>query len=105
MQWLSSEIKLRIHTAPGMTIYPNISPSWTWSRITKGTPILIIAPTGGRQLSGSDMGISRSRDFRTGGLGHLGWSGDVTAEVTVDTGDSVGQWWMILHIHTQGRGK
>src|SRR5882724_298319 len=45
VQLLSSEIKLRIHTAPGMTIYPNISLSWTWSRIAEGTPILIIAKT------------------------------------------------------------
>jgi len=29
----------------------------------------------------------------------------VTAEVTVDAGDSVGQWWTILHIHTQGWGQ
>src|SRR5882724_1115306 len=104
VQRLSSEIKLRIRTAPGMTIYPNISPSWTWSRIAEETPILIIAPTGGRPVSGSDTGIGRSRDLRMGGLGHLGWSGDVAAEVTVDTGDSVGQWWTTLHIHTQGQG-
>jgi len=39
-----------------------------------------------------------------GGLGHLGWLGDATAEVVVDAGDSVGQWWTILHICTQGQG-
>ena len=37
-------------------------------------------------------------------LGHLGWSGDVMAEVEVDARDSAGQWWMILHIHMQGWG-
>ena len=54
---------------------------------------------------GLGTGISRSRDFRPGGLGHLGWPGDVTAEAAVDAGESVGQWWMILHIHTQGQGQ
>src|SRR5882724_2058462 len=49
-----------------MTIYPNISPSWTWSRIATGTPILIIALTGGRPVSGSDVVIRRSRDFQLG---------------------------------------
>src|SRR5882724_1837904 len=72
VQWLSSEIKLRIHTAPGMTIYPNISPSQTWSRIAEGTPILIIAPTKGRPVSGLDMGIGHG-DWTWGldmGIGH-----------------------------------
>jgi len=45
------------------------------------------------------MGIGRSRDLLMGGPGHLGQLGDVMAEVEVDAGDSVGQWWMILHIH------
>ena len=57
VQWLSSEIKLRTCTALGKTIYPNISLSWTWSRITKGTLILIIAPTGGGPVTGSDVRI------------------------------------------------
>ena len=35
-------------------------------------------------------------------LGHLGWLGEVMAEVEVDAGDLAGQWWMILHIHMQG---
>jgi len=43
--------------------------------------------------------------IRQEGLGHLGWSGDVMAEAEVDIGDLVGQWWMILHIHTQGQGQ
>ena len=51
------------------------------------------------------MGISRSHDLWMGGVGHLGWLGDVTAEVAVDAGESVGQWWTILHIHMQGQGK
>src|SRR5882724_13060156 len=115
---LSSEIKLRICTALGTTIYPNSPPSQTWSRIAEGTPILIIAPTRGRPVSGSDMGIGhgdqtwgsdtgirRSRDLRTGGLGHLGRPGDVTAEAAVDAGNSVGQWWMILQIHMQRQGQ
>jgi len=51
------------------------------------------------------MGILRSRDIRSGGLRHLSWLGDVMADAVVDTGDSVGQWWMILHIHTQGEGR
>jgi len=38
--------------------------------------------------------------FRWESLGHLGWSGDVMAEVEVDAGHSVGQQWMILHSHT-----
>jgi len=33
--------------------------------------------------------------------GHLGWLGDMMAEAEVDTGDLVGQWWTILHIHTR----
>jgi len=37
-------------------------------------------------------------------LGNLDWSGDVMAEVEVDAGDLAEQWWMILHIHTQGWG-
>src|SRR5882724_3223507 len=102
VQQLSSEIKLRIHTALGTTIYPTSPLHQTWSRIAKGTPILIIAPTGGRLVSGLDrldMGISRSCDFGWEGLRHLGWSGDTTAEAEVDARDSVGQWWMVLHIH------
>jgi len=51
------------------------------------------------------MGISRSRDLWTGGLRHLGWLGDVMAEAAVDTGESVGQQWTILHIHMQGQGR
>ena len=27
------------------------------------------------------------------------------AEVEVDTGDSAGQWWMILQVHMQGQGQ
>ena len=42
--------------------------------------------------------------FGQEGLRHLSRLGDVTAEVEVDAGDLVGQWWMILHIHTQGWG-
>ena len=53
---------------------------------------------------GSDMEIARSHDLRMGGLGHLGWLGDVTAEAAEDAGDSVGHLWMILHIHTQAQG-
>src|SRR5882724_2387076 len=88
MQQLSSEIKLRIRTAPGTTIYPNISLSRTWSRIAKGTPILIIALTGRRPVSGSDTGIGhgdRPREsaghvtFRQECLRHLSWSGDTMA--------------------------
>jgi len=30
---------------------------------------------------------------------------DVTAEAEVDAGDSVGHWWMILHIQSQGQGQ
>src|SRR5882724_6608385 len=66
VQQLSSEIKLRICTALGKTIYPNSPPSRTRSEITKRTPILM-APTGGRPVSGSDMGIGRSCDLQTGG--------------------------------------
>jgi len=57
VQWLSSEIKMRINTAPGTRIYPNSPPSQTWSEIAKGTPILIMAPTGGRPVSGLDVRI------------------------------------------------
>src|SRR5882724_8965166 len=67
MQHLSSEIKLRIHAALGTTIYPNRPLSWTWSEITKRTPILIIALTRGRLVSGSDMGIGRSCYLWMGG--------------------------------------
>ena len=35
------------------------------------------------------------------GLGNLSQLGDMTAEVEGDTGDLVGQWWTILHIHTR----
>src|SRR5882724_1209105 len=44
----SSEIKLMICTAPGMTKYPNSPLSWAWSKIIEGTLILIIALTRGR---------------------------------------------------------
>jgi len=108
VQKLSSDIKLRIHTALGMTIYPNIPPSQTWSKIAEGTPILIIAPTGGRLVSGLDC-----EDWTQGpeghvtvvweSLGHLSQLGDATAEVEVDAGDLVRQWWTILHIYTHGR--
>jgi len=27
------------------------------------------------------------------------------ADVVVDAGDLVGQWWTILHLHTQGQGQ
>jgi len=77
VQRLSSEIKLRIHTALGMTIYPNISPSWTWSRIAEGTPILIIALTGGRPVSGLDMGIGHG-DWTWGSAGHVTFRWEVS---------------------------
>jgi len=57
VQWLSSQLKLRIHTALGMTIYPNIPLSQAWEKITEGTLILIIALTGGILISGLDMRI------------------------------------------------
>ena len=66
VQQLSSEIKLRICTAPSMTKYPNSPPSWAWSKITEGTLILIIVPTMGRPVSGLDMRIR----YR------IGWSYD-----------------------------
>ena len=50
------------------------------------------------------MGIGRSCDLWTGGSQASWWSGDAMVEVEVDAGDSVGQQWMILHIHTQGQG-
>jgi len=77
VQQLSSEIKLRIRAALCMTIYPNISPSQTWSRITEGTPILIIAPTRGRPVSGSDMGI-RHGDRTRGLAGHVTFEREVS---------------------------
>ena len=43
--------------------------------------------------------------FRQEGLRHLSWSGDGMAEAEVDPGDSVGWWWTILHMHTQGQGQ
>ena len=42
VQWLSSEIKLRICTALGMTKYPNSPLSQAWLKITKGSLILNI---------------------------------------------------------------
>jgi len=48
VQQFSLEIKLRVHTALGMTIYPNSPKGQAWLKIAKGTPILIIAPTRGQ---------------------------------------------------------
>jgi len=112
VQQSSSEIKLRIHTALGMTIYPNIPLSQTWSKITKGTPILIIALTGGRPVSGSDMRIrqeiGRSHDHQMGGSwasqlvrrcdsrgrgGHWGLSGTVV-DNPLHTHTRAGMMWL-----------
>ena len=57
VQWLSSEIKLRYKAVPGTTIFHNIPLSQAWSKIAKGTLILIIALTEGRMVSGSDVRI------------------------------------------------
>ena len=64
--------------------------------ITEGTPILIIALTWGRLVSGSEFedqtwGLSGHVTFGREGLRHLGWLGDMMAEAEVDAGDSVGQ--------------
>src|SRR5882724_3143815 len=72
VQQLSSEIKLRIHTAPGTTIYPNISPSWTWSRITERDP---------DPNNSSDQGKTGVRigceDWTWGSAGHVTFGREV----------------------------
>jgi len=99
VQWLCSEIKLRIHTAPGMTIYPNPL-SWAWSKIAKGTPILIIAPTGGRLVIRTG-----NEDQTWGSVGHvtIRWKGLRHLSHPCDFGLKVchswemqwqRQWWM-----------
>jgi len=45
-----------------------------------------------------------SCDLQTGGLGHLGRPGDVTAEAAVDTGDSVGSGGRSSTYTHKGRG-
>jgi len=62
---LGAVVVLRQAEDPYCTRYEDISNiplSWTWSKIAKGTPILIIALTG-RMVSGSDVRI-RHRDWQ-----------------------------------------
>jgi len=96
VQQLSSEIKLEDLYCTRYNHISNIPPSWTWTKITERTPILIIALTGGRPVSGLDVedqtwGSEGHVTFGQDGLRHLGQPGDVMAEVAVDAGDSVGQ--------------
>jgi len=64
MHWCSSYPQVE---DPYCTGYDYISqhPSWAWSKIAKGTLILIIAPTRGRLVSGLDMRIGHGDQWVT----------------------------------------
>jgi len=98
VQWLSSEIKLRIYTASGMTIYL-MECLWSQAQenITRWNP----NPKYNSSWIQLDARVSVIL------VGHVIWCdtvGRCAAEAEVNAGDSGGDLWMILHIHTQGWG-
>jgi len=96
VQGLSSEIKLRICTAPGMTKYPHALWVRQQSNITKETLNLTIAPTMGRPVSGATWGSARHGDQLNDVNSVIRWASYDRGRCVGLTGNSVEELWTVF---------